>query len=193
MSESWTISVNGHSYGPYTAEQMRAFAAEGRLAAHSLVARQGEERYQPASADSALAVLFAPAEPVQAKPALSSAENDAAPQTFGRNEQEKSSGRTHYIVVADMKVRSISALEEEIFKCGLAYPIMPQAWVLSSEMSLNALRNLLVQSLGKLDTLFIADATHDKAAWFNYAPEGESRIRKIWQKPLMEAAARAAG
>jgi len=192
MSESWTISVNGHSYGPYTAEQMRAFAAEGRLAAHSLVARQGEERYQPASADSALAVLFPVGEPATAKPSLPSAENDA-PQTFGRNEQEKTSGRTHFIVVADMKVRSISALEEEIFKCGPAYPIMPQAWVLSSEMSLNALRNLLVQRLGKLDTIFIADTTHDKAAWFNYAPEGESRIRRIWQKPLMEAPARAAG
>ena len=191
MPDSWTISANGHSYGPYTAEQMRAFAAEGRLAAHSLVAREGEERYQPASADSALAVLFQPA--AAAKSALPTAENDAAPQTFGRNEQEKTSARTHYIVVADMKVRSISALEEEIFKCGPAYPIMPQAWVLSSEMSLNALRNLLVQKLGKLDTLFVADTTHDKAAWFNYAPEGESRIRKIWQKPLMEAPARAAG
>jgi hypothetical protein len=191
MPDSWTISVNGHSYGPYTAEQMRAFAAEGRLAAHSLVSREGEERYQPASADSALAVLFQT--PAPAKPALPSADDDAAPQTFGRHEEEKTAARTHYIVVADMKVRSISGLEEEIFKCGPAYPIMPQAWVLSSEMSLNALRNLLVQKLGKLDTLFVADTTHDKAAWFNYAPEGESRIRKIWQKPLMETPARAAG
>jgi hypothetical protein len=69
---------------------------------------------------------------------------------------------------------------------------MPQAWVVSSEMSLNAIRNTLVQKLGKLDTLFVADASHDKAAWFNFGPEAESRIRRIWQK-VLEQAARATG
>jgi hypothetical protein len=69
---------------------------------------------------------------------------------------------------------------------------MPQAWVLSSEMTINAIRNTLVTKLGKLDTLFVVDASHDKAAWFNFAPEGESRIRRIWQK-VLEQAGRATG
>ena len=42
-SESWTISVGGRVYGPYSIEQMRGFHAEGRLADHSLVARAGED------------------------------------------------------------------------------------------------------------------------------------------------------
>jgi hypothetical protein len=61
-------------------------------------------------------------------------------------------------------------------------PIMPQAWLLSSDMPINQLRQTLVQKLGKLDMLFIADATHDKAAWFNFGPEADARIRRIWQK-----------
>ena len=60
---------------------------------------------------------------------------------------------------------------------------MAQAWVLSSEASINTIRNALVQKLGKLDTLFIVDAAHDKAAWFNFGPESDTRIRKMWSRP----------
>ena len=93
-----------------------------------------------------------------------------------------------------MKSRSISGLEEEIFNLGPAVPVMPQAWLLASEWSISQIRQTLVQKLGKLDMLFIADATHNKAAWFNFGPEADSRIRRIWQKtPDAETASRAVG
>ncbi len=191
MSATWTISVNGRSYGPYSEAEMRAFAAEGRLAPHSLVARAGEDRYQAASEDGDLANLFRPA---PARPTFFTAEADASPQNFGRKDEEAPAERTHYVIVADMKSRSISGLEEEIFNFGPAYPIMPQAWVVSSEMPITAVRNALVQKLGKLDTLFVVDATHNKAAWFNFGPEVDSRIRRIWQKVHDQSATqRAAG
>ncbi len=47
---------------------------------------------------------------------------------------------------------------------------MHQAWLLISDQAINVIRNALVQKLGKLDTLFIVDATHNKAAWFNFGP-----------------------
>ena len=78
-----------------------------------------------------------------------------------------------------MKSSSISGLEEEIFHLGQAHRFMGQAWVLSSEASINTSRNALVQKLGKLDTLFIVDAAHDKAAWFNFGPESDTQIRKM--------------
>jgi hypothetical protein len=56
--------------------------------------------------------------------------------------------------------------------------------VLVSENTINAVRNALVQKLGKLDTIFIVDAAHDKAAWFNFGPETDIRIRKMWSKPV---------
>src|SRR6201999_2065673 len=58
MSSTWTISVGGRSYGPYTLEQMIAFQAEGLLAPHSMVAREGEEQFHHASEDVQLAQLF---------------------------------------------------------------------------------------------------------------------------------------
>jgi len=175
MSESWTISVGGRVYGPYGIEQMRAFHAEGRLADHSLVARAGEEQFHAANEDTALAALFQPAAaPAQPEP-------PASPHRFGA-EAETAGERTHYVIIADMKSRSIAGLEEEIFNLGPAHRFMPQAWVLSSEVSINTIRHALVQKLGKIDTLFIVDAAHDKAAWFNFGPENDARVRRMWTR-----------
>jgi hypothetical protein len=179
MASTWTIRANDRSYGPYTLDQMRSYLSEGRLAAHSLVARTGTDDYRPAGEDDELASLFRPA---PSRPVFFTAEGDIGTQTFARGEATKPTA-AHFLILADMKSRSISGVEEEIFKCGQAFSIMPQAWLLSSEMSVNAIRQALVQKLGRIDMLFIIDATRDKAAWFNYGPEAEARIRRMWQKP----------
>ena len=83
-----------------------------------------------------------------------------------------------------MKSGSISGLEEENFHLGPVHRFMPQAWILSSEASISTIRNALVQKMGKIDTLFIVDAAHDKAAWFNFGPESDARIRRMWSHPV---------
>jgi hypothetical protein len=196
MSDNWTISVNGRSYGPYTAPQMQAFAAEGRLAPQSLVARGEENQFRAAAEDPVLSAFFRPAAPAStARPAqfFTAEGNEEIQPAFGRNDEDTSGERSHFLIVADMKSRSISGLEEEIFNLGPAVPILPQAWLLSSEMPINVIRQTLVQKLGKLDMLFVADATHDKAAWFNFGPEVDSRIRRIWQRTPDLAPRRAVG
>lgn len=177
MANTWTIKVDERTYGPYTLDQMRAYVGEGRLAAHSIVARNGSTALGKACDDPDLGTLFQPA--ASSKPFFASGSERPA---FGRHDQEPTNERSHYIIIADMKSRSVTSLEEEIFSCGPAFAIVPQAWLVCSELSINAIRNKLVQKLGRLDVLFIADATHDKAAWFNYGPEKDSRIRVLWQK-----------
>jgi hypothetical protein len=185
MAESWTISVGGRVYGPYSLEQMQGFHAENRLADHSMVARAGEEQFHPAIEDSALALLFQPAsETAAAEPVVAAepvASEPAQPHRFGA--RAGNDGPAHFVIVADMKSRSITGLEEEIFSLGQAHRFGPQSWVLSSEATINTIRNALVQKLGKIDTLFIVDAVHDKAAWFNFGPETDTRIRKMWSRP----------
>src|SRR5579863_1526790 len=187
MAESWTMSVGGRVYGPYSLEQMRGFHAENRLADHSMIAREGEEQFRPAGEDPALASLFQRELPA-AEPVTEPAQqpDSAQPRRFGaRQEAEQFDGQTaHFVIVADMKSRSITGLEEEIFSLGQAHRFGPQSWVLSSEATINTIRNALVQKLGKIDTLFIVDAVHDKAAWFNFGPETDTRIRKMWSKQV---------
>jgi hypothetical protein len=203
MAETWTISVGGRVYGPYSLEQMQGFHAENRLADHSLVARAGEEQFHPAAEDEALAPLFQPSggalsEPLHGEQAgieISAAtehpiEHTATPHRFGRQDADLQTGApSHFVIVADMKSRSITGLEEEIFNLGPAHRFMPQAWVLHSSASINTIRNALVQKLGKIDTLFIVDAAHDKAAWFNFGPESDTRIRRMWSRPTEHAGA----
>lgn len=183
MPETWTISVGGRSYGPYALEQMQAFQAEGRLAPHSLVAREGEQVFQHAEDDARLAALFSAMSPEPHAPSQNQqSETKPGPQTFGRDTSAISGERNRYIIASDMKSGSIAGLEEEILNFGPACRVMPQVWVLLSEVSLNTIRSELIQKLGKLDTLIIADTTHDKAAWFNFSPESDSKVRRLWQR-----------
>jgi hypothetical protein len=182
MSE-WIISVGGRTYGPYPATQMHAFAFEGRLTAGSLVAHPEDGRFVPASQDPDLAFLFRPAP-------TSTVRLGDGPRPFGHSEPDASGEPAHFLIVADLKSGSITALEEEILRIGPAYAVMPQAWVLASEMSVSAVKNLLIQKLGKLDTLLVVDATHDKLTWSNLGMETETRVRRIWTKhPHRSAAA----
>jgi hypothetical protein len=186
MASSWTIKANGSVYGPYTLDQMRSFAAEGRLAPHSQVSRGGE--YRLAAEDAELTQLFRPAQPSQApRPVFFTAEGDIG-QSYGRRDVE-SNPLSRFIIIADMKSRSIAGLEEEIFRSGSSMALTPQSWLLTTEMSLNALRNALIQKLGRIDVLFIVDVVRNKAAWFGYGPEADSRIRRIWQEAQKSQAA----
>jgi hypothetical protein len=185
----WIINVAGRAYGPYGPEQMRAFASEGRLLAMSQVVRAGETEFRNALDDPELAQLFVPVKQANTAVAEPLRPGAAERQTaFGKFEDNAPEGAptvaplSHFIVIADMKSRSINGLEEEIVKLGQACPVLPQVWLLNTEASITAVRNLLIQQLGKLDVLIVIDATRDKAAWFNFGPEMDARIRRIWTR-----------
>jgi hypothetical protein len=177
MPVTWTISVGSRVYGPYSAGQMRGFYAEGRLAPHSMVARAGEDQFHPASEDADLASLFPVENPTSDVPA---SQPRSEPRRFGQ--ETEAAERTRFVIIAEMKSGSISALEEEIFSLGQAFRFMPQAWVVLSEISLSTIRHALVQKLGKLDTIFVVDTMRDRAAWFNFGPEADARFRRIWSR-----------
>jgi len=59
------------------------------FAAHTLVARQGEDQFHPASADSALATLFRPANAGAGKTRLLPGRRRRRASSFGRSEDDK--------------------------------------------------------------------------------------------------------
>ena len=187
MAESWIISVAGQTYGPYSTEQMQAFADEGRLARQSLVAQTGETGYRPANDHPELASIFQP--PPAANESAGAPPQRRETKEFGRADESRTGASAHMLIVADMKSGSIAKLEEEIATFGQSFALLPQTWLLATEASVNTVRNKLVQQLGKLDMLFVADATTDKAAWFNFGPEADARIRRFWRsEPRLRAA-----
>ena len=183
MIGAWSINVSGRLYGPFTSERMRSFAGEGRLAAHSLVAREGTADWHEASEEPEFADLFAPQAAVKepAPPSIS-ARLPTPPSPRGElGPAEKSDrGRAHFAIVLDQKSRPSGNLEEAIVSLGPAYRLLPNVWILSTDHSVNAVRNRVVQELGKADSLFVVDASRGKAAWFNFGPEADTRIRRVW-------------
>ena len=185
---SWIISVAGQAYGPFDGQQMRVFAGEGRLVPATLVARPGEPSFRPAADEPELNSLFSSGpSPSQVPVTQTLPAERARVGAFGKldgdgDDDGSASQESHLIIISDMKSRSITGLEEEIVKLGPSYRLLPQVWMLTTEVSVNALRNLLIQQLGKLDVLLIIDATRDKAAWYNFGPEADSRIRRLWTR-----------
>lgn len=178
MIGAWTINVGGRVYGPYTSERMRGFAGEGRLAPQSLIAREGTADWHEAHDEPEFAELFGVRSAQATTPAATPAANGgAAPQDMG-------TPRAQVAIVLDVKSRVSNTFEQTIMNLGPAYRLLPNVWIVATEETANAVRNRLVQELGKLDSLFVIDATRNKAAWFNFGPEADVRIRRVWQKTI---------
>jgi hypothetical protein len=201
MMGAWSINVSGRVYGPFTSERMRSFVGEGRLAPHSLVARDGSADWREARDEPEFSEVFANrgAQPsaaaaravAPAAPAPQPAQVALAPQpnaAFASHVQHASAVQTpdqqmaHFVVIAEIKAQSTKDIEGAISSLGPHYRLTQNVWIISTEQSVSAVRNRLLKELGKSDSLFVIDASRGKAAWFNFGPEADVRIRRVWQK-----------
>jgi hypothetical protein len=109
-----------------------------------------------------------------------------SPQTHAPQAQSASAAEhvpAHFAVILDQKAAAAANnLEDAINSLGQSYRLTNNVWIISTEQSVSAVRNRLVQELGKADSLFVIDASRGKAAWFNFGPEADVRIRRVWQK-----------
>ena len=86
-------------------------------------------------------------------------------------------------MILDQRAQAAASnLEEAINSLGQSYRLTTNVWIIATEQTVSAVRNRLVQELGKADSLFVIDASRGKAAWFNFGPEADVRIRRVWQK-----------
>jgi hypothetical protein len=179
MAGAWTINAGGRVYGPFSPERMRSFASEGRLAGVSLVAPEDSSEWREARDEPAFADLF----PRVADPAPAVTERPpSSPPPMPAAGHESDVPRTQFAIVLDLKSRGSGNLEQVIASFGPSYQLLPNVWIVSSDQTANAVRNRLVQELGKSDSLFVVDASRGKAAWFNFGPDADVRIRRVWQK-----------
>jgi hypothetical protein len=181
MPETWTVFIEGRNYGPYSAAQMKTFAMQGRIVPHSLVCPASESVARAASEFRDLDDMF--------RSAAGSGASMGDKTRITSFTRTQTIGPAQFLVRVEMRSGSMTAFVAEIHKLGLACEVLPSTWFVSSSYSLNAIRNALVQKLGKQDVLFIVDATHNRAAWFNFGPETESRIRQVQNhKPEIQRA-----
>jgi hypothetical protein len=179
LANYWRIKVSDALYGPYTGYQLCRYHAEGRLAAHSMVAREGqglsasETQWHAASTDGILGVLFR-ANPPAVK---------LAPQ-FG---QRIENAGNKFVLIIDLKSRPSSELEGAILSLGRAHRVAPNVWLFSGAYTMTALRNHLSQFLGQGDSMLLVDANCARASGYNIGPENDILVRQVWSDDLAKA------
>lgn len=181
LNSSWRINVSGQVYGPYTGQQIKAFASEGRLAPHSIV-QSGDGPWIAAIDDPVLGQLFVQKQvqkPAAPAPAQGFGARAAAEPVAGASAEPTSA---NFVVIADLRSRGSGPFEAAISRLGEVFRLNPLVWLLHTDRTAGTIRNELIQHMGNNDHLVIVDATRGKTAWFNLGPEGDSKIRKVWKR-----------
>lgn len=203
----WYVAVNSQSYGPYTEEQMRAFAAEGRVTAHSYIRQNSMDKFISAGQHPAFQGWSKPiAHEVQnqahTRPAAAVLRPVSAPQTgiLARQLQPAAHtpqmlapnptpqpltgpqkvANTVFIVMAEIRSANGMAFLQALQSHGTAQRIGDSVWLLKSGVSAGELRNALSQTLTRDDRLFLLDSFANETAWFNIGTDMDSRIRELW-------------
>lgn len=200
----WTLKYGDQIYGPYSQDAMERYIGEGRIVAQSVIAPAGSEDWKFAKDVSVFAVHFgsAPAQPgaqtgaeagLQASTQPDRRANRRAADTGddrpaygpakGQVDRRKRPETNNFVIIAEIKSHHGPELERALMSAGPAMKIASNAWVLSAKTSAPGLLNQLSQHIGRMDQLFISDATSDRIAWFNFGPEMDAKVRRVWRKP----------
>lgn len=185
QSDYWILKYGEEIYGPYTIEAMERYIAEGRIADHSIVAPAGTEEWKPAKDVSVFTCYFdktrsdqthsTPAKPGDNRPAYGSGK--------GQVDRRKRPETNNFVVITDIKSHHGPEFERAIMSVGPAMKIAPNAWVLNAKTTAPGLLNHLSQHIGRVDRIFVSDSTADRIAWFNFGPEMDAKVRRVWRKP----------
>lgn len=164
ITMTWFVKVEGRVYGPYTGAQMRAFIAEGRVAAHSIVSDEREGAFAAASATPQLKAWLEEARraPHEKRPLPADAKT------------------ANFIICAELADDTRNAFAAALSEFGEVQPISTGVWILRGAASAAHLRNELSHLLDRNDKLLVVDASRDRSAWFNLGRDADQRIRDLW-------------
>ncbi|MBO6765426.1 MAG: DUF4339 domain-containing protein [Maricaulis sp.] len=166
ITMSWFVKVEGRVYGPYTPQQMRAFVAEGRIAAHSQISPDRDGIWAQASDIEEF--------------------RDWLEDLGQRKQPEKrvtpGARPANFVVIAEIHSETAAEFAHALAAYGDLESITSGVWLLRGPTTSAVLRNELSHILGRDDKLLVIDASHDRAAWFNLGREADQNIRELWSR-----------
>ena len=174
-TDNWCIKVAQRVYGPYTHEQMAAFATEGRLSGQSLVAPAGGKTWREARQYPAISGMLERGPKPGAK-------------SFGKNAAETghpvlAEGATaNFVVVFDVVSGAASRLAHVLASLGPAFRLTDNVWTVGSNQTALGVKNAIAPHLALREPLFVIDCSRGRTAWQNFAPETHAKLTKAWVK-----------
>ncbi len=191
-AENWCVKVGDKVYGPYTSEQMRKYAHEGRLSARSLISPAGSRAWCEAQREAAFANFFGTT--------TLSAKSPQAERVFGKEKQSAPAAKSpaldrerpaasaepstgNFVIIFDVVAATASRVEAAITGLGTAFRIADNVWSLQCELTAVGVRNAIAPYLNPAEKIFVVDATRGRTSWQNFAPELHSKIFNAYTAP----------
>lgn len=182
-AENWCIKVDEKVYGPYTTEQMRKYAHEGRLAPWSQISPAGAREWREARREGVFAAFFGEHKQTSVR----------TERAFGKRDAEECAGSAangkivnargrpapalaNFIVVFDDADGAANRLETAIHGLGRALKIADNVWSVTCDLTAVGVRNALAPYLTPREPIYVVDATRGRSSWQNYAPELHAKI-----------------
>lgn len=202
-ADNWCVKVDDRVYGPYTSQQLRKFAHEGRLASWSLIAPAGSRTWREAKDEAAFGSFFG----AEAKAA------SAGGRSFGKREitfddiggapasdasvvlsssKRASAARrpgaavaadgavANFVIIFDVVSASATRVEAAIMSLGPAFRLADNVWTVSCELTAIGVRNAVAPYLLPRESIFVIDTSRGRSSWQNYAPEIHAKIAAAW-------------
>ncbi|WP_428408179.1 hypothetical protein [Hyphococcus sp.] len=202
-TENWCIKVQEKVYGPYTTQQMRKFAHEGRLASWSLVSPAGGRSWREAKRELVFSNFFGQekAGAAHTQPSAlktfgkrNDCENtvsEEAPQLNGhdavtakamqakhdaRADAAPETGDANFVVIFDVVSAAASRVEAAMMSLGPAFRIADNVWHVTCELTAVGVRNAIAPYLRGSESIFVVDASRGRSSWTNYSPEANAKL-----------------
>ena len=178
-AENWCVKVDEKVYGPYTSEQLRKFASEGRLAAWSLIAPAGSRAWREANTESIFSSVFGVSD-IKLK-------KTGAPRAFGKRDDTDSNNTqgqaaagdskvANFVIIFDVVNAAASRVEAAIMSLGPAFMITENVWSVTCELTAIGVRNVIAPYLNPKESIFVVDTTRGRSSWQNFSPEKHAKI-----------------
>ncbi len=180
FADNWCIKSNDRVFGPYTSEQLRKFAHEGRFAANSMIAPAGSRDWREARAENAFASFFGTTAAANTDAHAQKSNEPRRPRAFGQigqtNSPAEQTGPSNFVLIFDVVNAAASRIEPALQSLGNAFRLADNVWTVSCALTAIGVRNAIAPYLRPNESLFVIDATNGRTSWQNYAPEAHSKI-----------------
>lgn len=186
-ADNWCVKVDDRVYGPYTSQQLKKFASEGRLAGWSHISPAGSRSWREAKDEPAFASMFSTARPQRSFGKRDETVEEAAPQQTRRQSAQVArqnaaavAGPANFVIIFDVVSAAASRVENAIAAIGPAFRLTENVWALSCDMTATGVRNAVAPYLLPRESIFVIDTTRGRSSWQNYAPEMHAKIAAAW-------------
>lgn len=201
-ADNWCVKVDDRIYGPYSSQQLRKFAHEGRLAAWSLVAPAGSRTWRAAREEVAFAAFFGEeatssaasvrrfgkrdcseaAEPRAESKTKAAGSRAATDRSHSAGPAEMDAAIANFIIIFDVVSAAASRVETSILSLGQGFRVAENVWALTCELTAIGVRNAIAPYLLPRESILVIDTTRGRTSWQNHPPEIHAKLAAAWSK-----------